>query len=65
MFLIYNAYNFIITALTMTISQSCYHNDKLIGIMGVDLHMEDIVQDVTYFDEMDGSYAFIINSDGM
>lgn len=48
----------------MTISQTCYHNNKMIGIMGVDLHMEDIVQDVTYYDEMDGSYAFIINSDG-
>jgi hypothetical protein len=33
--------------------------------MGVDLHMEDIVQDVTYYDEMDGSYAFIINSEGI
>ena len=27
--------------------------------------MEDIVQDVTYYDEMDGSYAFIITSEGI
>ena len=51
-------------ALTMSISQTCFHYDDVIGIMGVDLHMEDIVQDVTYYDEMDGSYAFIINSEG-
>ena len=53
------------TALTITISQTCFHNNKVIGIMGVDLHMEDIVQDITYYDEMDGSYAFVITSEGM
>ncbi|XP_052058181.1 VWFA and cache domain-containing protein 1-like [Mytilus californianus] len=51
-------------ALTITISQTCFHNNKVIGIMGVDLHMEDIVQDITYYDEMDGSYAFVITSEG-
>lgn len=51
-------------ALTMSITQTCFHNEEVIGIMGVDLHMEDIVQDVTYYDEMDGSYAFIINAEG-
>ena len=55
----------VFSALTMSISQTCFHYDDVIGIMGVDLHMEDIVQDVTYYDEMDGSYAFIINSEGI
>ncbi|GAB1599475.1 VWFA and cache domain-containing protein 1-like isoform X3 [Argonauta hians] len=51
-------------ALTMSISQACIHDGTLIGVVGVDLHMEDIAQDITYFNQEESSYAFIINTDG-
>lgn len=51
-------------ALTMSISMACLHNKEPIGMSGVDLHMEDLVQDITYFNQADSSYAFIINSNG-
>lgn len=51
-------------ALTMSISQACIHDGDLIGVVGVDLHMEDIAQDITYFNQEEDSYAFIINTDG-
>nr|XP_022322709.1 LOW QUALITY PROTEIN: VWFA and cache domain-containing protein 1-like [Crassostrea virginica] len=50
--------------LTMSISQPCFHGKELIGIMGVDLHMEDVVQDVTYYNQEINSYIFLINTDG-
>lgn len=48
----------------MSISQPCFHGKELIGIMGVDLHMEDVVQDVTYYNQDINSYIFLINTDG-
>lgn len=51
-------------ALTMSISMACLHYKEPIGISGVDLHMEDLVQDITYFNQADNSYAFMINEDG-
>ena len=48
----------------MSISQPCFHGKELIGIMGVDLHMEDVVQDVTYYNQEINSYIFFINTDG-
>ncbi|GFO03081.1 vwfa and cache domain-containing protein 1, partial [Plakobranchus ocellatus] len=56
-------------ALTMSLSQACVHTlpdvpdlRHLIGLVGVDLHMEDVVQDITYYSHADSSYAFIISS---
>lgn len=57
-------YNNSVSALTMSISQACIHEGDLIGVVGVDLHMEDIAQDITYFNQEEDSYAFIINTDG-
>ena len=34
------------------------------GMVGVDLHMEDIVQDITYYNNNDQSYAFLITTHG-
>lgn len=50
--------------LTMSISQPCFHGKELIGIMGVDLHMEDVVQDVTYYNQELNSYIFLITTEG-
>lgn len=48
----------------MSISMACLHNKEPIGMSGVDLHMEDLVQDITYFNQADNSYAFMINENG-
>lgn len=64
MTLLFTIVVFCITALTMSISMACLHNKEPIGMSGVDLHMEDLVQDITYFNQADSSYAFIINTNG-
>ncbi|CAG5123241.1 unnamed protein product, partial [Candidula unifasciata] len=58
-------------ALTMSLSQPCVHTlpdqpdlHHLIGLVGVDLHMEDVAQDVTYYSHADNSYAFIVTTQG-
>ncbi|XP_060082073.1 VWFA and cache domain-containing protein 1-like [Ylistrum balloti] len=51
------------SALTLTISQTCFHDNQVIGVTGVDLHMEDIVQDMTYLDG-EQAYLFLINTEG-
>ena len=48
----------------MSISQPCFHYKKPIGISGVDLYMEDLVQDITYYNRGDGSYVFLVNNKG-
>lgn len=52
------------TALTLSISQPCFYEGSAVGVVGVDLHMEDIAQDITYYNQGDGSYAFIIDTAG-
>ncbi|ESO86641.1 hypothetical protein LOTGIDRAFT_128750, partial [Lottia gigantea] len=55
-------------SLVLTLSQPCFHKykekSKLIGMVGVDLHVEDIVQDVTYYNQDGQSYSFIVTVDG-
>ncbi|XP_055956054.1 VWFA and cache domain-containing protein 1 [Patella vulgata] len=55
-------------SLTLTISQPCFHifkdEYKLIGMVGIDLHVEDIVQDITYYNQDGQSYTFIVTTDG-
>lgn len=51
-------------ALTLSMSQACLHNGVPIGVSGVDLHMEELVQEITYYNQGDGSYAFMVNVNG-
>ena len=53
-----------ISALTLTMSQPCLHLGNPIGVTGIDLHMEDIAQEITYYNQVDGSYAFMVNENG-
>ncbi|XP_077980933.1 VWFA and cache domain-containing protein 1-like [Glandiceps talaboti] len=50
--------------LIMTITQSCYYNNRLLGIVGIDLNMGDVLEDITYFEEGELSYAFMIDDQG-
>ena len=48
----------------MSISQTCIINDKVIGIVGMDVNMADLLEDITYFEKGEQSYAFLINHQG-
>ena len=50
--------------LVVSVTQPCYHVDYFIGILGMDLHLPDLVEDITYFSQTGGRYAFIIDDHG-
>ncbi|XP_006825614.1 VWFA and cache domain-containing protein 1-like [Saccoglossus kowalevskii] len=50
--------------LVMTITQACYYNNRLLGIVGIDLNMGDMLEDITYFEEGELSYAFMVDDQG-
>jgi len=51
--------------LVVSITQPCYHLDLLIGAVGLDIHLSDLVEDMTYFNQPGGrSYAFLIDTFG-
>ncbi|CAH1774319.1 unnamed protein product [Owenia fusiformis] len=56
--------------LVMSITWPCFSEGRLspkkvIGIMGLDIDMADIVQDITYYNTDMSSYAFLLNTDGI
>ncbi|XP_071491032.1 VWFA and cache domain-containing protein 1-like [Diadema antillarum] len=53
------------TGLIMSLTRPCYANDQVFGIVGLDINMADILEDVTYFEEGDQSYAFMIDDQGL
>ncbi len=48
----------------MSVTQTCIINDKVIGIVGLDINMADLLEDITYFEKGEKSYAFLINNQG-
>ncbi|XP_074642229.1 VWFA and cache domain-containing protein 1-like [Tubulanus polymorphus] len=54
--------------LIMSITQPCFYNsyykNEVIGIVGIDLHVGDAVEDVTYYENDKMAYSFLINTDG-
>jgi len=49
----------------VSITQPCYHLDLLVGAVGLDIHLSDLVEDITYFNQPGGrSYAFLIDTFG-
>ena len=48
----------------MSLTRPCFSNGQLIGIVGLDVNMADVLEDVTYFEEGDLSYAFMIDDQG-
>lgn len=51
--------------LVVSVTQPCYHVDYFIGILGMDLHLPDLVEDLTYFSQRGGRYAFIVDNHGL
>ncbi|XP_075930052.1 VWFA and cache domain-containing protein 1 isoform X1 [Petromyzon marinus] len=50
--------------LVMTLSKPCYFGNMLLGVVGVDLALADVLEDVTYYQDNPASYAFLINTKG-
>ena len=48
----------------MSITQPTFYNEHVIGITGIDLHLGDLVEDVTYYDNDRSAYSFLIDTDG-
>ncbi|XP_048395492.1 VWFA and cache domain-containing protein 1 isoform X2 [Stegostoma tigrinum] len=50
--------------LIMTVSKPCYFGNMLLGIVGVDVNLAYILEDVTYYRESSASYTFLIDNKG-
>ena len=64
--LIYTSYFLCVCAgLVISLTQPCFHLDFLVGAVGLDIHLADLVQEFTYFNSPGGrSYVFLIDSIG-
>ncbi|XP_042191042.1 VWFA and cache domain-containing protein 1 [Callorhinchus milii] len=50
--------------LIMTVSKPCYFGNMLLGIVGVDVNLAYILEDVTYYQDSSASYTFLIDNKG-
>lgn len=51
--------------LVVSLTQPCFHYEILLGAVGLDIHLADLVEDFTYFNMMGGrTYAFLIDKLG-
>ncbi|KAG8226717.1 hypothetical protein J437_LFUL005534 [Ladona fulva] len=48
----------------ISMTKPCFYLDDIVGVVGMDLHLSDIVEDVTYFSNYGSTYAFMINKEG-
>ncbi|EFX73378.1 hypothetical protein DAPPUDRAFT_109876 [Daphnia pulex] len=49
--------------LVISLTQPCFHLDLLVGAVGLDIHLADLIEDFTYFNVPGGrSYVFLIDS---
>ncbi|XP_071440186.1 VWFA and cache domain-containing protein 1 isoform X2 [Hetaerina americana] len=50
------------TVISMT--KPCFHLGDVVGVVGMDLHLSDLMEDITYFNNYGSTYSFIINKEG-
>ncbi|KAM4575122.1 VWFA and cache domain-containing protein 1 [Fundulus diaphanus] len=48
----------------MTVSRPCYFANLLLGVVGVDVNLAYILEDVTYYQDSLASYTFLIDNKG-
>uniref|UniRef100_A0A8C9QZH1 VWFA and cache domain-containing protein 1 n=2 Tax=Scleropages formosus TaxID=113540 RepID=A0A8C9QZH1_SCLFO len=48
----------------MTVSRPCYFGNLLLGVVGVDMNLAYILEDVTYYQDSLASYTFLIDNKG-
>ncbi|XP_022246418.1 VWFA and cache domain-containing protein 1-like isoform X1 [Limulus polyphemus] len=49
----------------ISISQPVYYENRLLGVIGIDITLDDLAEDVTYFRHSEKSYAFFVDESGM
>lgn len=53
------------SGLVVSLTQPCFHYEILLGAVGLDIHLADLVEDFTYFNMLGGrTYAFLIDKHG-
>ncbi|XP_046405658.1 VWFA and cache domain-containing protein 1 isoform X2 [Ischnura elegans] len=50
--------------MVVSMSKPCFHLDEVVGVVGMDLHLSDLMEDITYFNNYGSTYSFIINKKG-
>lgn len=50
--------------MVLSIAQSCEVFGRIVCVVGLDLSVSEIVENVTYFNTYGNSYAFFINKEG-
>lgn len=48
----------------MSITLPCFHNGEFIGVTGTDISIEDLLSDITFFNQGQSTYAFMITNSG-
>lgn len=52
------------SGLLMSITLPCFHEGKFIGVAGTDINMNDLLSDITFFNQGQSTYAFMISNSG-
>ena len=48
----------------MSITLPCFHEGKFIGVAGTDINMDDLLSDITFLNQGQSTYAFMISNSG-
>lgn len=51
-------------SMVLSVAQPCEVSGHIVGVVGIDLSLSEIVENVTYFNTYGNSYAFFINKEG-
>lgn len=51
--------------MVLSVAQPCEVSGHIVGVVGIDLSLSEVVENVTYFNTYGNSYAFFINKEGM
>ncbi|KAL9960898.1 hypothetical protein ACROYT_G034406 [Oculina patagonica] len=52
------------TGLLMSITLPCFHDGKFIGVAGTDINIDDLLSDITFFNQGQSTYAFMVSNSG-
>ncbi|KAE8746531.1 hypothetical protein FOCC_FOCC006765 [Frankliniella occidentalis] len=51
-------------AMVLSIAQPCEVSGRIVGVVGIDLSLSEVVENITYFNTYAKSYSFFINKEG-
>ena len=55
---------FALTGVIVSMTWPCYYDDIMLGIVGLDVPLGDIVESATYFRPDKSTYAFVMDREG-